>query len=129
MYIRSIRLLSAGFLLFALLSARSVNGGGRSDEKDGTLVVLVAWGDDDNTPATNVYVEAHGFVRKYHSQKSFVLTNSTAGRYEVSLPPAVYDVFISDGTSVPVCRRLRIREGLTETWTLKLKLDQVYTER
>lgn len=129
MNILSLRLLSGVLLLLALLPTQSVNGGGRPTEEDGTLVVFVTWGDDNNTPANGVYIEAHGFVWKYHSEKSFVLKSSTAGRYETSLPPGVYDVFVSDGGSEPRCRRMRIREGLTETWTLKLVLDQVYTER
>ena len=125
----SLKLLSGVLLLLALLPTQSLYGGGRPLEKDGTLVVLVTWGDDDNTPANNVYIEAHGFVWKYHSKKSFVLKSSTVGRYETSLPPGVYDVFVSDGVSEPRCKRMRIREGLTETWTLKLTFDEVYTER
>ncbi|HYL17036.1 MAG TPA: hypothetical protein VEV41_28650 [Terriglobales bacterium] len=129
MNILSLRSSSALLLLLALSLTRSVNGGSRPPEKDGTLVVLVTWGDVDNTPANNVYIEAHGFVWKYHSEKSFVLKSSTTGRYETSLPPGVYDVFVSDGGSEPRCRRMRIREGLPSTWTLKLEVDEVYTEK
>jgi hypothetical protein len=128
MNILSLRSLS-GVLLLLVLPTWSVNGGGRPAEKDGTLVVLVTWGDVDNTPANDVYIEAHGFVRKYNSEKSFVLKSSTAGRYETSLPPGVYDVFVSEGTSEPRCRRMRIREGLTGYWTLKLEVDEVYTKK
>jgi hypothetical protein len=123
-----LRSLSVVLLLLVLLSARVLNGGGRPAEKDGTLVVLVTWGDADNTRANDVYIEAHGFVRKYNSEKSFVLNSSTAGRYETSLPPGVYDVFVSEGTSEPMCRRMRIVEGRPSTWTLKLELDEVYTD-
>lgn len=100
-----------------------------SAEKDGTLVVLVTWGDIDNTPADDVYVEAYGFVRKYDSKKSFVLKMSEAGRYEASLPPGVYDVFVSEGTSIPRCRRVLVNSGYTGYWTLKLEIDEVYTEK
>ena len=100
-----------------------------SAEKDGTLVVLVTWGDIDNTPANDVYVEAYGFVRKYNTSKSFVLKMSNAGRYESSLPPGVYDVFVSEGTSIPRCRRVLITPGLIGYWTLKLEIDDVYTEK
>jgi hypothetical protein len=129
MNILSLRLLSGVLLLLAVLPTQSVNHGGRPAEEDGTLVVLVTWGDDDNTLANDVYIEAHGFVWKYHSEKSFVLKSSTAGRYETSLPPGVYDVFVSEGTSEPRCRRMRVRQGLTDTWTLKLEVDNVYTEK
>jgi hypothetical protein len=129
MNILSLRLLSGVLFLLALLPMQSVNGGGRPTEEDGTLVVLVTFGDDNNTAANNAYIEAHGFVWKYHSEKSFVLKSSTAGRYETSLPPGVYDVFVSEGTSEPRCRRMRIVGGLPSTWTLKLEIDEVVTEK
>lgn len=127
MNILSARSLSGVLLLLALLPMLRANGG-RPAEKDGTLVVLVTWGDVDNTPANDVYIEAHGFVWKYHSEKSFVLKSPTAGRYETSLPPGVYDVFVSEGTSEPRCRRMRIREDFPSTWTLKLEIDEVYAK-
>ena len=130
MNILTLRLsVSALLLLFALFPAQKSVDRGQQSEKDGTLVVLVTWGDVDNTPANDVYIEAHGFVSKYHSEKSFVLKSLSAGRYESSLPPGVYDVFVSEGTSEPRCRRMRMREGMPSTWTLKLEIDEVYTER
>ena len=98
-------------------------------EKDGVLVVKVTWGDIDNTPADDAYVEAYGFVPKYHSMKSFILKMSRHGQYEASLLPGAYDVFISEGTSVPRCRRLLIRAGLPTYWTLKLEIDDVYIDK
>ncbi len=97
--------------------------------KDGSLVVSVTWGDLDNTPADDVYVEAHGFVEKYREEKSFILKMSRAGRYEASLPPAVYDVFVSEGTSIPQCKRVLIKSGSATDWTLKLEIDYVYTDK
>jgi hypothetical protein len=98
-------------------------------EHDGKLVVLVTWGDVDNTPATDVYLEAHGFVQKYHSEKSFLLKMSSAGQYESELPPGAYDVFASEGTSVPACKRVLIKAALTTNWSLKLENDYVYTDK
>lgn len=83
--------------MLVLLPTQSVNGGGRLAEKDGTLVVLVTWGDVDNTPANDAYIEAHGFVRKSNSEKSFVLKSPASGRYETPFPPGVYDLFVSEG--------------------------------
>jgi hypothetical protein len=123
------RHLSVVVLLLALLSVGRTADAGRPSEKDGTLVVMMTLGDVDNTPATYVYVEAHGFVRKFNSQKSFVLESSRAGRYEASLPPGAYDVFVSEGTSEPRCRRMLVRAGSTSTWTLKLEVDEVYTDQ
>lgn len=96
-------------------------------QKDGALVVKVTWGDIDNTPANDVYVEAYGFVDKLHSKKSFVLKMSHEGQYVASLPAGVYDVFISEGASVPRCRRVLIRSGMTKYWTVKLEVDDVYS--
>jgi hypothetical protein len=116
-------------LLLALLTSGSSQTVGQALEQDGRLVVLVTWGDVDNTPATDVYLEAHGFVQKYHSEKSFVLKMSSAGQYESELPPGVYDVFVSEGTSVPACKRVLIKATSTTNWTLKLENDYVYTEK
>jgi hypothetical protein len=63
MTLPSLRSLSVLLLLLALFSMRSVSGGGREAEQTGSLVVLVTWGDADNTPANDVYIEAHGWVR------------------------------------------------------------------
>lgn len=93
------------------------------------LVVLVTWGDDNLTPANDVYIEAHGYVVSLAQEKSYVLKMVHDGRYEVSLPPAVYDVFISEGTSKPRCRRVLISPKKTNTWSLNLVTDLVYTEK
>jgi hypothetical protein len=127
--IRSLTALKVLVLLLALLPTQKAGERGQQPNKNGTIVVLVTWGDDDNTPANDVYIEAHGFVRDYNSEKSFILKSSTPGRYEASLPAGVYDVFVSEGTSEPRCRRMRIVGGLPSTWTLKLEIDEVYTKR
>ena len=116
-------------LLAAFLLTGGVTDAGVPWEEDGKLVVLVNWSDAYSTPATDVYIEAHGYVRKYNSRKSFVLNSSLAGRYEASLPPGVYDVFVSDGISVPSCKRVRIKAGSTTSWTLQPELDDVYSEK
>ena len=129
MNIPRLRYFSALMLLLVVLANGKAQDAGPPLGKDGTLVVLVTWGDVDNTPATGVYVEAYGFVRKNNSEKSFVLKMSRPGRYEGSLSPGVYDVFVSEGTSIPRCRRVLISPGFTGYWTLKLEIDDVYTER
>ena len=108
-------------------SAKTADPG--SHTENGKLVVLVTWGDVDNTPANNVYVEAYGFVREYNAEKSFLLKMSRTGRYEASLPPGVYDVFVSEGTSIPRCRRVLITSGSIGYWTMKLEIDDVYLEK
>ena len=129
MNILSFKYLRIFALLLPLLLTGKTDDSTRLPEKDGKLVALVTWGDLDNTKATNVYIEAHGFVPKYHSEKSFVLQASAEGQYSASLPPAVYDVFVSEGTSEPRCRRILIKPGLTSYWTLQLELDEIYTQK
>lgn len=124
-----LRYLSVLVLILALLPTGKAIHASEPSDKDGTLVVLVTWGDVDNTPANDVYVEAHGFVVRYREEKSFVLKMSHAGRYEASLPPGVYDLFVSEGTSIPRCRRVQVAAGYTGYWTLKLEIDDVYTEK
>ena len=98
-------------------------------EPDGKLVVQVTWGDLDKTPANDVYIEAHGFVTKFSAERSFVLKCLLPGDYEASIPPAVYDVFISEGTSKPECRRMLISAGKVSTWNLNLENDPAYTQK
>jgi hypothetical protein len=129
MSILRLKYLGVFLVLLVFFSVVRASDQVRLPDKDGTLIVLVTWGDVDNTPANDVYIEAHGFVRKYNSDKSFGLESSHAGRYEASLPPGVYDVFVSEGTSEPRCRRVLIRAGSTSTWTLKLEVDEIFTEK
>jgi hypothetical protein len=96
----------------------------QASEKDGTLIVNVTWQDD--TPANGIYIEAHAYVIKYRSQKSFVLKMSHPGEYAVSLPPGLYDVFVSESSSWPRCRRTVIKPGDQTYWRLKLEVDDVH---
>ena len=125
--LRSVKIVAILFMLLPLWAANESPT--RPTEKDGRLAMFVTWGDLQSTPANDVYIEAHGFVVKYHSQKSFILKMSKAGHYEGALPSGVYDVFVSEGTSKPVCRRLLIKPDSTTEWNLQLEIDEVYTEK
>jgi len=129
MNICSLRYFSVFILLLVLLPIGKAVSASQAPQKDGTLTVKVTWGDIDNTPANDVYVEAYGFVAKYDSMKSFVLNMSHKGQYEASLPPGVYDVFVSEAGSVPRCRRLVIKPEMPTYWTLKLEFDDVYSNQ
>jgi hypothetical protein len=97
--------------------------------KNGTLVVLVTWDDANTTPTTGAYVEAHSFNVNWVSEKSFVLKMVKPGRYEAALPPGVYDVFVSEASSTPRCRRALVTADYTGYWKLMLEHDEVYLER
>jgi hypothetical protein len=130
----SLRLKFFSVLMFSLtfLLPERHNAQYRPEEKDGTLVVLLNWKDvtfEPNGPFPPVYVEAYGFVKKYREKKSFVLESSHFGRYERPVPPGVYDVFVSEGVSFPVCKRVRVAEGSATTVSLQLETDTVNTLR
>lgn len=101
----------------------------QSTTKDtyGTLVVEATWNDTRATPATNIYVEAHGFVRSVGASQSFVLDAVAPGKYKLKIPPAVYDVFISDGISIPICKRFLLAPNKTVLWRVRLRGDMKYT--
>src|SRR5260370_22219702 len=129
MNILSLRYVSVFVLLVVLLPTGKAVHASQASQKDGALIVKVTWGDDENTPANDVYAEAYGFVEKYDATKSFVLKMSHDGQYEASLPPGRYDVFVSESGSVPRCRRLLIKSGLTTYCTLKLDSYDVYSNQ
>lgn len=116
-------------LLIVFLTIAYAADVNRTSVKGGTLIVLVMWDDVDKTPATGVYIEAHSFAVENVGEKTFVLKMAKAGRYEATLPPGVYDVFVSEASSTPRCRRLLVTEGYTGYWNLMLEHDDVYLER
>jgi hypothetical protein len=132
MNVLSLKSFSLLIFLLAFLAPERHNASYQPEEKDGKLVVLLTWKDvkhDPNGPFPPVYVEAYGFVSKYNETKSFVLESSHFGRHERPLPSGVYDVFVSQGTSFPVCKRVRVTEDSTTTLSLQLEIDTVNTLR
>jgi len=83
MNILNLRYFSLLILLLGLLHAEKPVHASQASQKDGALIVKVTWGDIDNTPANDVYVEAYGFVEKYDA-KSFVLKMSHDGQYDIA---------------------------------------------
>jgi hypothetical protein len=115
-------------IVVASLGVVSAQEAGSSSEKY-TLVVLVCWDDQYKTPAKGVYIEAHSFDVNGTFEKSFTLKMVKAGRYEAVIPPGVYDVFVSEASSTPRCRRISTAAGYIPTWNLMLEHDTVYLQR
>ena len=117
--------------LFSFLPTGLLVSANPPSDKDGQLIVNVTWGDSDNTPAQNVIVEAHGYTfgLKSPPEKPTLLRPTRDGKYEASLQPGVYDIFVSEATSVPRCRRVLIKAGESKYWTLKLEIDDVYLNK
>jgi len=122
------RLKYFAFLFLLFLTVVQANAAFPS-EQDGKLAVFVTWGDLNHTPANNVYVEVRGFVSKDRVERSFILQSPRAGYYEASIPPGVYNVFVSDESSLPQCKRVVIATGEAQTWTVKLVFDDVNSEK
>lgn len=97
--------------------------------KDTTFAVLVTWDDAYKTPTTGAYVEAHSFNVNGVSEKSFVLRIVKPGQYEAALPPGVYDVFVSEASSMPRSKRVLINEGGGPVWSLMLEHDDIYLQK
>ena len=116
-------------LLITFLSSALGQNVSRNSERNGTLVVQMVWDDVEMTPTTGAYIEAHTFGAHGVSEKSFILKMVEAGRYQAELPPAVYDVFVSEASSTPRSRRVLVRAGQVGRWTLMLEHDEVYLER
>jgi hypothetical protein len=95
----------------------------RTTQKNGRLVVIVVIG-DDYTRAHNVFIYAHGYLPDgYPGETSLALKETQAGWYEASLAPGLYDVFVSEGTSLPRCTRVEIKADKMKFWSLKLETD------
>ena len=118
-----------GWLIVLLLAFPVTGKTQNNSDSNGALVVFVTLGDLDNTPAANVFIEAHSVGSEHGSEKPFVLKMSHEGRYAAPLAPGVYDVFASEGDSQPACKRVLIKTGSTTQWTLKMKVDYVYTDK
>jgi len=89
----------------------------------------MTWDDVYSTATNGAYVEAHTFNANGVLEKSLVLKMAKPGRYEAALPPGVYDVFVSEPSSMPRCRRVLVTSGNTGYWKLMLEHDEFYLQR
>jgi len=90
---------------------------------DGKLVVRVFWG-DKNDPARDAFV----YIQGYLGQASTVVKPIRPGWFEFSLAPGLYDVFVSELSSLPMCKRVEIKPGHTRVYTAKLETDDEHLE-
>jgi hypothetical protein len=86
---------------------------------EGKLVVRVLLG-DNNTPARDAFV----YVRDYLGQSSTAMRPKQPGWFEISLQPGLYDVFVGELSSLPMCRRVEIKPDHTKMYTAKLEADE-----
>lgn len=96
-------------------------------EKEGKLVVIVAQG-EDNSAARDSFVYIRGYQPKYLGEVSFTPKAIRAGWYEASLPPGLYDVLVSEGSSLPRCKRVEIKAAESKFWSLRLEVDDEHMQ-
>ena len=89
----------------------------------GTLIVRVFIG-DNNSPSRDAFVYVRGYTRPVYKEVSVMPDKLREGWFELSLQPGLYDVFISEGSSLPMCRRVEIKAGRTRFYTAKLEADE-----
>jgi hypothetical protein len=57
------------------------------------------------------------------------MSQTKEGVFGASLPPGVYDVFVSDAGALPMCGRVAIVAGQREVFYANLKLDLAHMEK
>jgi hypothetical protein len=97
-------------------------------QRVGFLAVSVSIG-DGHMPLTSAFVFVRGYRPVYHGESSAVLTQTKDGYFETSLPPGLYDVFVSDADALPACKRVAIVAGQVEHYGVNFKVDEEHLEK
>lgn len=92
--------------------------GANQDHQEGKLLVKVVVG-DLNEPMRDAVVYVHGYL----GRPSGVANVVRPGLFEMSLQPGVYDVFVGESSTLPVCKRIEIKPDDTRVYTIKLEPD------
>ena len=113
------------FVIFALclISLTSAAHQASQENKSGKLVVRALIG-DNNTPSKDAFV----YIRGNLGQPSTALSPTRDGWFEISLKPGLYDVFVSEGSSLPMCKRIEVKPNYTKMYTAKLEADDDHLE-
>ncbi len=112
------RLVGVMLVVLFLFFTVPISGTGQTSQK-GKLVVRVSIG-DNNTTARDAFV----YVKDYFGQSSTALSANQPGQFELSLAPGLYDVFVGEGSSLPMCKRVEIKSDHTKMYTAKLEADE-----
>ena len=103
-------------------------GNGQTAQKDGFLSVTVSL-QDTHVPLTSAFVFVRGYRQVYLGESSSVLRQVKDGVFATSLPPGIYDVFVSDVGTIPICKRVVIVTGEGEHYDANLKVDFAHLEK
>ena len=120
---KTVRLIGVTFIGLFLFLTAPISGTDQSSQK-GKLVVRV-WQGDDNSPARDAFV----YVKDYLGQSSTAPSAKQPGMFELSLAPGLYDVFVGELSSLPMCKRIEIRADHTKVYTAKLEVDEDHLQQ
>lgn len=117
----SVRFTIASLVLFYCASISGLAG---QDTATGKLSVDVADA-AENAPITDAFVLAHsGYGKKDGTAK---LTQNR--RFEISLEPGIYDVFVAAAGFAPTCKTVEISLGKTTVLKTRLLPDQEHLQQ
>ena len=117
--------ISVSFVIasFVLFCCASTSGLAEQDTATGKLSVDVADA-AENAPITDAFVLAHsGYGKKDGTAK---LTENR--RFEISLEPGIYDVFVAAAGFAPTCKTVEISIGKTTVLKTSLLPDQEHLQ-
>lgn len=112
---------SRGLVWFSILLATSAVLA-QSRPKVGYLAGQVLYGE---SPTPRAFVYVHSLNPKFDS----IIDLDSNGKFRVALTPGLYDVFVSEVSFVPMCKRLEIIEKQETTWNVTLRTDDEHLER
>jgi hypothetical protein len=116
-------------LLLLFLHLPIVSEANEKDEpRVGFLAVSVTIGTDQG-PSKNAFVLVRGYRPGYPGESSTILKPTADGFFETPLPPGLYDVFVSEVSSLPMCKRVEIVPGKIEHYTVNLKADEEHLQQ
>jgi hypothetical protein len=116
---------SAFFAILILMTfcSKVITGQVQPDRSAGNLTVDVADA-AENAPITEAFVLVHsGYGKKGGTAK---LTQNR--RFEISLDPGVYDVFIAAPGFAPMCKTVEISRGKTTAFNARLLPDREHLQ-
>jgi hypothetical protein len=96
------------------LTATAAGGQTQPKPAEGKLTGEVA-----NATANTPIAKAFVLVHQPEGKKDFIVKVSN-GKFELSLPPGLYDVFVSASGFAPACKRIKISAGQSAAYNPRL---------
>jgi hypothetical protein len=116
------------FVLVLSCGPMVASGPNQTSPKEGKLIVVVTY-EYDGGPARDSLVYVRGYRPLPFGEVSINLSPTRAGWFETSLPPGLYDVYVSEWSSLPMCQRMEIAGDGIEYYRARLKPDHEHMEQ